>query len=107
MFSETAICKWAGPAKLARVVRVSTLQGFWRRVVTPHHPHKKNIDLEPELDACLKTEIALAVVAASEVVAEARQFKIGIHQSNGNSGGHGNVDAATDRHRKRIVCGIN
>ena len=61
--------------------------------------------LEPELDTSLEAEVALAVVATSEVVAKAGQDITRIHDPDGDLFGRREVDAATDIEGKGIVAG--
>ena len=61
-------------------------------------------NLEPQLDAGLEAKVALAVVAAGEVVAEAGQFIIRIHQPDRDLAADGNIHATADRHGKGIVA---
>ena len=61
--------------------------------------------LEPKLNAGLEAEVALAVVAAGEVVAEAGQHIIRIHDSDRDFFAGRKVDAAAHRHRKGVIAG--
>jgi hypothetical protein len=63
------------------------------------------LSLKPELDSGLKAEVALAVIAAGKVVAEARQYITRIHDPDGDLLSHREVNAATNIESKRIVAG--
>src|SRR5215469_2588272 len=61
--------------------------------------------LEPELHPGLEAEVALAVVAAGEIVAEAGEVIIGIDEADGELGANRDVNATADGHRKSVVAG--
>lgn len=62
-------------------------------------------NLEPELDAGLEAKVALAVVATGEVVAEAGQLIIRVHQPDRDLAADGDIHATADCHGKGIVAG--
>jgi hypothetical protein len=65
----------------------------------------KAIALEPELYISLEAEVALAVVAAGEIVAEAGEVIIGVDEADGELGANRDVNATADGHRKSVVAG--
>jgi len=59
--------------------------------------------LEPELHAGLEAEVALTIVSACEVVAEAGQLIVRIDQADGERAANRDVHAAADRNCEGIV----
>lgn len=61
--------------------------------------------LETELHAGLEAEIALAVVAVREVIAEASQLKISVHDANRDLLSDCYVDTSANGHGEGIIRG--
>jgi hypothetical protein len=81
-------------------------KGVLCKIAPPPSPRvpRPYFNLEPQLDSGLEAKVVLAVVAAGEVVAEAGQLIIRVHQPDRDLAADGDIHATADRHGKGIVA---
>ena len=81
-------------------------KGVLCKIAPPPSPKvpRPYFNLEPELDAGLEAKVAPAVVAAGEVVAEAGQLIIRVHQPDRDLAADDDIHATADRQGKGIVA---